>query len=166
MPFQNDQERFAVFMLEDLRPSQCCDRCEDSDGECTIFCFGRACYDCERRLDSNCYLLKVNSWRHYYHDALSPLDFIPQVFGRDMYSVFELQPYVPRAFKYLCRGYFNVVKAQYTRKLASITDLEHLNNILVMWMAHGYTESALRLIRKRLVELGVDVSLTGVHANL
>ncbi|KAJ7078521.1 hypothetical protein C8R44DRAFT_754889 [Mycena epipterygia] len=150
MPRLNDHEWFTLYMLEDLRlqhfapqPVDNCENCVEFGRECQIYSFGRACHECERRLDDTCYLMDINEWDRVYQNQLSTQDFVPLSFGRDSLSV-------PSAGHIL-----NVVKCQYIQRLAEITDIQYVYNIAGLWTLAGYSPRALRLAYDRLAELGV-----------
>ncbi|KAJ6456353.1 hypothetical protein C8R47DRAFT_1082449 [Mycena vitilis] len=74
-------------------------------------------------------------------------------FGRDRYSFRELRPYVPEAFRYLRRGYFNVVRRQLKERIATMQGLAELQQLYSEWTYLGYGPHAVQWIVRRLATL-------------
>lgn len=74
-------------------------------------------------------------------------------FGRDRFSLQELQPYVPEAFRYLRRGYYNVIRRQMKERIATMQGLAELQQLYSEWNYLGYGPNAVQWIVRRLATL-------------
>ncbi|KAJ6583403.1 hypothetical protein DFH09DRAFT_1435803 [Mycena vulgaris] len=93
-----------------------------------------------------------------HRSLIPPLMGDPEpVFGRRMYEVEELVPFIPRVFKHLRRCYHNQVKLQYRAALEMVTDRETLGAIFNHWAAAEYSDSAMSLVYVRTMELEMEL---------
>ncbi|KAJ7480760.1 hypothetical protein FB451DRAFT_1171343 [Mycena latifolia] len=95
MPIMNEQEEFAIYMLEDHPPSLPCERCLINGLICRFTSWGRSCWSCEHRLDDTCYLMQQLEFESFaiseeFQNSVPP-------FGRDRYKYRELWPFLPRS---------------------------------------------------------------------
>ncbi|KAJ6463063.1 hypothetical protein C8R47DRAFT_1080099 [Mycena vitilis] len=58
----------------------------------------------------------------------------------------ELRPYVPEAFRYLRRGYFNVIRRQLKDRIATMQGLAELQQLYSEWTYLGYGSHAVQWI--------------------
>ena len=81
---------------------------------------------------------------------LIPTSHLGFPFGRDKFTLDELLPEVPDAFKYLKRGHFNRTRKEIKVKIGLEADVAILVNLGIQFHAMNYDERVSRWVKDRL----------------
>ncbi|KAJ7713535.1 hypothetical protein B0H16DRAFT_1899468 [Mycena metata] len=147
------QHDHTLMMLEDQIPTAACQFCLDNGLTCVKYSWARGCRPCERRLIKDCYLYKISEWKSYY-DLRGPTTLnLERPFGRDLFKVELLQPFVEAAFAHMLHRFFNRTRLQYVHRISLIFDEEELRFRLCDMIDNLYSTTATNIVRNRLQEI-------------